>query len=111
MSEKKDDWDQISISLPVRYWVSMFSLTDQFIGANIKPKFEELRKRGTKPDEIPDPLRAALLGPVFARGAMVDALVDAGVMKPEVKEKMGDDILMEMARKYYEQNRKKNGSH
>ena len=51
------------------------------------------------------------MGPVFARGAIIDALCDAGVLKPEAKAKLGTDKLLEMAKKYYDQNRKSNGSH
>ena len=111
MSQQNDDWKPISISLPVRYWITVLGLTDEFIGKNVKPKVEELKKRGAKLEDVPDPMKAVLMGPVFARGAIVDALVDAGVMKPEAKAKLGTDTLLAMARKYYDQNRKSNGSH
>jgi len=111
MSEQNNDWKSISISLPVRYWITVLGLTDGFIGDKVKPKFEELKKSGKKLDDIPDPLKAVLMGPVFARGAIIDALVEAKVMKPEAKDTMGTDVLLAMAKKYYDQNRKSNGSH
>lgn len=111
MSKQTDDWKPISISLPVRYWITVLGLTENFVQQKATPQIEALRKRGSQLDDIPDEMKAVLMGPVFARGAIIDALCDAGVMKPEVKAKMGTDKLMEMAKKYYDQNRKSNGSH
>ena len=111
MSNPKDDWKPIAISLPVRYWITVLGLTENFVQQKVTPQVEALRKRGSKLDDIPDEMKAVLMGPVFARGAIIDALCDAGVMKPEAKAKMGTDKLMEMAKKYYDQNRKSNGSH
>ena len=111
MSQPNDDWKPISISLPARYWITVLGLADGFIGDKVKPKIEELKKSGVKLEDIPDPVKAVLMGPVFARGAIIDALVEAGVMKPEAKAQMGTDVLMQMAKKYYDQNRKSNGTH
>jgi hypothetical protein len=98
-------------SLPARYWIPILGLMENFIQQKITPQIEDLRKRGSKLDDIPDEMKVILMGPVFAHGAIIDALCDAGVMKPEAKAKMGTDKLMEMARKYYNQRRKGNGSH
>jgi hypothetical protein len=111
MSKQNDDWKPISISLPVRYWITVLGLAEVFIQQKVTPQVEDLRKRGSKLDDIPDEMKAVLMGPVFARGAIIDALCDAGVMKPDAKAKLGTDKLMQMAKKYYDQNRKTNGSH
>jgi hypothetical protein len=111
MSNQSNDWKPISISLPVRYWITVLGLAENFIQQKVTPQIEDLRKRGSKLDDIPDEMKVVLMGPVFARGAIIDALCDAGVMKPEAKTKMGTDKLMEMAKKYYDQNRNANGSH
>src|SRR5260221_8942740 len=111
MSNQKDDWKPIAISLPVRYWITVLGLMENFVQQKITPQVETLQNRGSKLDDIPDEMKAVLMGPVFARGAIIDALCDAGVMKPEAKDKMGTDKLMVMAKKYYDQNRKSNGSH
>jgi len=110
MSDQNDDWKPITVSLPGRYWITVLALTDQFIKEKAKPQFEELGKRGFTPDDIPDAIRAALAGPLFAHGAIVDALCEAGIIKPEAKAKMGTDKLMEMAKKYHDRQRKGNGS-
>jgi hypothetical protein len=111
MNKQNDDWKSIAISLPARYWITVLGLTENFVQQKISPQIEDLRKRGQKLDDIPDEMKAVLMGPVFARGAIIDALCDAGVMKPEAKAKLGTDKLLAMARKYYDQNRKSNGSH
>jgi hypothetical protein len=111
MSKPNDDWKPISISLPARYWITVLGLTENFVQQKVTPQIEDLRKRGSKLDDVPDEMKAILMGPVFARGVIIDALCEAGIMKPEVKAKMGTDKLMEMAKKYYDQNRKSNGSH
>ena len=111
MSKQNDDWKSISISLPVRYWITVLGLTDGFIGEKVKPKLEELKKRGAKLDDVPDPVKVVLMGPVFARGAIIDALVETGAMKPEAKTQLGTDTLLAMAKKYHDQNRKSNGFH
>lgn len=109
MTNPTDDWKPLTVSLPVRYWIAVLALTEGFIEKTAKPKLEEFQKRGMKPDDLPDAIKAALLGPVFARGAIIDVLCDAGVMRPEAKAKMGTDKLMEMAKKYYDRQRKSNG--
>ena len=74
-----------------------------------KAKLEEFQERGAGPDEIPDEIKAALMGPIFARGAIIDVPCDAGLVKPEAKAALGTDKLMQMAKKYYNRQRKSNG--
>jgi hypothetical protein len=110
MSNPKDDWKSISVSLPARYWITVLALAEHFINDKAKRQFEELGKRGFTPDDLPDEISAVLAGPIFARGAIVDALCEAGIIRPEAKAKMGTDKLMEMAKKYHDRQRKQGGS-
>ena len=75
MSDPKDDWKPIAITLPVRYWITVLGLTENFVQQKVTPQIDALRKRGSKLDDIPDEMKTVLMGPVFARGAIIDALL------------------------------------
>ena len=109
MTDQSDDWKSIAVSLPARYWVTVFVLIEKFVEDSIRPKIEKLQKSGTSLEQVFDEVKAALMGPIFARGAIVDALCEAGVVKPEVKARVGTDKLMEMAKRHYDRRRKSNG--
>lgn len=106
MSNEKsnDDWKSITVTLPVRYWVTVLGVLDPFIQNKIVPQLQDLQKRGTSPDEIPDVAKAVLTGPLFARGEIVKVLHEAGVVTPEANAKVGTDALMTLAKKF--QNRR-----
>ena len=106
MDDKNNpDWKPIPVSLPVRYWIAVLACVDYQIQHFVKPKLEELRAQKRKPEDLPDEVQAALMGPLFARGEIIKVLHEAGVITPEANKAMGTDSLLEMARRY---NRRKN---
>ena len=109
MKNQADDGKPIAVSLPARSWNAVLALADQFIQKTAKPKLEEFQKRGAGPDDMPDEIKAALMGPIFARSAISDVLCDAGFMKSEAKAALGADKLAQMAKTYYDRRRKSNG--
>jgi hypothetical protein len=50
--------------------------------------------------KVPERIRIALTGPLIARGVIVKALHEAGIMTPEANQKLGIDRLMKLARQY-----------
>lgn len=108
--EKTDDFKQIAVSLPARYWITVLGLADVFIRDKVEPQMKALQKKGAKPNDIPDATSAVLMGPLFARAAIVDALCEAGIMTPDAKASVGTDKLMEMAKYYFDKQRGGNGS-
>jgi len=96
LSGKGNSDDLISVELPDRYWVIVLGVLSQHIPM-VKTKINELRELGFTPDnvkEIPPELRTALMGTLFSYGAIIDVLVERGVLKPEAA-KMGAKATIE----------------
>jgi hypothetical protein len=98
--ENSTDWNAISVTLPARYWIVVLGLVDFGVRQNVAPKLDELRKQGIQPSQLPDELKAALMGPVFARGEIVKTLHQAGVMTPEANLEFGSDALTALIRRF-----------
>lgn len=64
------------------------------------PRMEELKKQGVRIDELPDHTKAVLSGPIFARGAIVKALHEAGIMTAEANFQHGTDALMALIKRF-----------
>lgn len=97
--EKPDD-DSISVELPERYWVIVLAALSQLI-PQVKAKINELRELGftdKNVGEIPTELRTALMGTLLSYGAIIDVLVERGVLKPEAA-RMGAKATIETTNK------------
>lgn len=99
-SPEKDDWRPIAVTLPARYWITVLALVDRGATETIAPKLKALREQGTQPKQLPDDLKAALMGPVFARAEIVKTLHAAGIMTPEANLGFGTDALMTLVRRF-----------
>lgn len=97
--EKADDWNPISVTLPARYWITVLALVDRGVTETIAPRLEELKKQGAQPSQLSPELRAALMGPVFARGEIVKTLHKAGIITPEANLEFGTNALMALIRR------------
>jgi hypothetical protein len=96
ISGKDSSNDLISIELPERYWVVVLASLSQQIPI-VKARINELRGLGFTDEnvsEIPEGIRMALMGTLFSYGAIIDVLVERGVLKPEVA-RMGAKATME----------------
>jgi hypothetical protein len=99
-SEKSDDWKPIAVSLPARYWISVLAMVDHGVSEVVAPQLEALRKKGVQPKDLPDESKAALMGPVFARGEIVKSLHAAGIVTAEANLQFGTDALMALVRRF-----------
>jgi hypothetical protein len=97
---KNEDWKPIPVELPARYWITVLALVDDYVQKTVAPQLRDLQSRGAKVDDIPEVTRTTIMGPLFARGAMVKALHQAGIMTPEANARVGIDALMDLAKKY-----------
>lgn len=98
--EEPKDRKVVQVELADAQWVVVLAILDGFIKDRLEPKLEKLRKLGTLPSDISPENRTALAGPLIARGVIVKALHEAGVMKPEANDALGIDALMKRAQKY-----------
>ena len=96
---ENDDWKPIAVTLPARYSIAVLALVDRGVTETIAPKLKDLRKQGAQPKKLPNELKAALMGPVFARGEIVKALHVAGIMTPEANMEFGTDALMALVKR------------
>lgn len=98
--DKTDDWNPIAVTLPARYWITVLALVDVGVRETVAPKLEELRRQGANPKQLPDELKAALMGPIFARGEIVKTLHQAGIMTAEANLEFGTDALTALVRRF-----------
>lgn len=99
-AENSTDWKPISVSLPARYWIGVLALVDRGVRETVAPRLDSLRKEGLSPQQLPDVEKAALMGPLFARGEIVKALHHAGIVTAEANLQMGTDALTALIRRY-----------
>ena len=100
ISGKPKSDDAISVELPERYWVIVLASLSQLI-PKVRARIDELRELGFTPDnvnQLPSELRTALAGTIFSYGAIIDVLVEKGVLKPEAA-RMGAKATIEMVNK------------
>lgn len=97
---ESSDWKQISVSLPARYWVAVLALVDAGVREISAPQLEALKKRGAKLEEVSDPLKAVVSGPIFARAAIVKALHEGGIMTTEANFQHGTDALVALIKRF-----------
>jgi len=105
--EKNPD-DLISVELPDKYWVLVLAALAPQVEI-VKARLEELHKLGYTYDNVkqmPEALITAMAGTFFAQGAIIDVLVEKGVMKPEAA-KIGTKALMETANKFLKEEKGK----
>jgi hypothetical protein len=98
--QQENEWKPIRVELAGRQWVAVLGIIDGFVETTIGPQLRELQKRGARPSDVPEHLRTALTAPVIARGVIVKALHEAGIMTPEANQKFGIDNLMKLAQQY-----------
>lgn len=99
--DRSNDWEPVSVSLPGRYWITILALVDTAVREISAPQLEELKKQGKKMEDVSDEMRAALSGPIFARGAIVKALHEAGIMTAEANFQHGTDALMALIKRLH----------
>lgn len=102
--KNNDDWKPITVTLPIRYWIAVLGVLDPFIQDKIAPQLKDLQKRGAQVDDVPDVMKAVLMGPLFARGEIVKVLHEAGIVTPEADARVGTDALMKLAKKFLNRN-------
>jgi hypothetical protein len=95
-NEAKDSGKVIPISLSSTYWTLVLAALDPMIGI-IRQRFEELQRMKTKPEDLKDPERTALVGPIIARGIIVDELARHGVITSEGRDHIGYEALVKKA--------------
>ena len=101
--EKNRDWEPVAVTLPARYWISVLALVDSGVRETIAPKLEEFRRQGKNPKDLSDEFKAALMGPIFARGEIVKTLHRAGIMTAEANLQFGTDALMALVRRFQQE--------
>lgn len=95
-NEAQDSGKVIPISLSSTYWTLVLAALDPMIGI-IRQRFEELQRMKTKPEDLKDPERTALVGPIIARGIIVDELARHGVITSEGGDHIGYEALVKKA--------------
>ena len=90
----------IKVELAGRQWITVLAILDHFVQTKLVPQFQDLQKRRARPGDVPEHIRTALTGPLIARGVIVKALHEAGIMTPEANQELGIDRLMKPAQQY-----------
>lgn len=98
MKSKTDhqEWESVSIELPVRYWIVALGAVDGFFKQSVMPLIKEARAKGISEKEMPMEQRNIVAGTLSARAAIVSALVKAGAMKADSEETAGLTFLKQM---------------
>lgn len=98
MKPKSNDqeWEAVSVELPVRYWVVALGAVDGFLKQSVMPLIEDARKKGWSEKQMPMEHRTIVAGTLAARAAIVSALVKANAMTPETEQTAGLSFLKEM---------------
>jgi hypothetical protein len=89
----KDGEQIIGMKFPERHWLVILAAIDRLIPSSARA-IEDLREKGTKPQDIPRHMMTAIAGPIIIRGVIIKELVERGIMRPEANEQMGIDALM-----------------
>ncbi|MBI2513511.1 MAG: hypothetical protein HYV96_16200 [Opitutae bacterium] len=93
---ENQEWDTVSVELPVRYWVVALGAIDGFVKQTVQPLIAEARKKGLSEKEMPIEHRTIVAGGLSSRAAIVSALVKAGAMTPQSEESTGLSSLKKM---------------
>ncbi len=87
--EQEKDFEPVSITLPERYWVVVLGLLDKAVAEIVDPRVQELRRQGASVKDLGPGDSGVLVGIVTARAQVVDKLLERGVLREEVRDKLG----------------------
>lgn len=92
-SNAKEGDKEIAISLPSKYWTLVLAAIDPMIGM-LRQRAEELHKIKAKPEDLSEAEQTVLVGPLIARGIIVDELAKHGVINAKGKEELGMESIL-----------------
>jgi len=103
MSESTPPIDApISIALHPKHWIVVLAALERLVTEGTR-RVEELKRQGVDHTTLPQATITSLTAPTIARGIIVKALTEKGVMTPQANQQLGIDRIMEEIRKFNQQ--------
>jgi hypothetical protein len=93
--EREERERMVAVTLPIKYWLLTLAAIEK-MNRGVDKEIQDLRSQGKTEKDLNEVQASTLIGPKFIRAALVEMLVQQGVMKAEAREKVGYPMLNRM---------------